>query len=219
MEHLVNQFVPELIQNRVWKEKSKIVKIKTVNNADKIFNFKINNLNELKNKIKINLNLEEPIGFYHIQNGYRAEIFDFEYLCDLDDNQFITVVGKGQSIRKNLDNRKSTGSNARSRSSSITRSGKSNSGRIKRHVEPPDGELARFTIDFFKQSEDDIGSIKVTTSLTENSAMSYDIHIPGLIFYSIILHLLSTISVSADTENSCEYNSKSHGYSWNYFRK
>jgi len=31
----------------------------------------------------------------------------------------------------------------------------------------------------FRQSEDDIGSIKITTSLSENSAVSYDLHIPG----------------------------------------
>ena len=36
-----------------------------------------------------------------------------------------------------------------------------------------------FLIWIFRQSEDDIGSIKITTSLSENSAVSYDLHIPG----------------------------------------
>jgi len=34
-------------------------------------------------------------------------------------------------------------------------------------------------IRIFRQSEDDIGSIKITTSLSENSAVSYDLHIPA----------------------------------------
>ena len=49
-----------------------------------------------------------------------------------------------------------------------------------RYVRPPEGEMARVTLDWYRQNEDDIGSVKITTSVSDNSAMSYDIHIPGL---------------------------------------
>jgi len=59
---------------------------------------------ELKNKIGVHLELEEPICFYHISNGIRAEIFDFEYIEALDENDFVTVLGKGQRIKRKKGN-------------------------------------------------------------------------------------------------------------------
>ena len=47
---------------------------------------------------------------------------------------------------------------------------------------------------YSRQNEDDIGSIKITTSLSENSAMSYDIHVPGEIMFR--LGLPSTVGYS-----------------------
>ena len=67
----------------------------------------------------------------------RAEVFDLEEMT----SGCVTVIGKGQVFKKKKNgNRKQ--SNAKIE--------KSVTERLKRHVPPPEGEIARLTIDVFK---------------------------------------------------------------------
>ena len=67
----------------------------------------------------------------------RAEVFDLDEMT----SGCVTVVGKGQVFKK-----KKTGN----RKQSNAKIEKSTTERLKRHVPPPDGEIARLTIDVFK---------------------------------------------------------------------
>ena len=66
----------------------------------------------------------------------RAEVTDLEYVRQIDSsNQIMTVLAPGQSFKKSKKTAK--------RSTVETN-------RMRRHVPPPDGEIARMTIDIFK---------------------------------------------------------------------
>ena len=79
------------------------------------------------------LNLAYPIGF----SDMRAEVFDVQEM----DSDVITALGKGQSFKKKRNNGKKQ---------SAGKMEKSLTERLKRHVPPPEGEIARLTIDVFK---------------------------------------------------------------------
>lgn len=67
----------------------------------------------------------------------RAEVFDLEEMI----SGVVTVIGKGQTFKK-----KKSGT----RKQSNAKVDKSVTERLKRHVPPPEGEIARLTIDVFK---------------------------------------------------------------------
>ena len=67
----------------------------------------------------------------------RAEVFDLEEMI----SGVVTVIGKGQTFKK----KKSA-----NRKQSNAKVDKSVTERLKRHVPPPEGEIARLTIDVFK---------------------------------------------------------------------
>ena len=67
----------------------------------------------------------------------RAEVFDLEEMI----SGVVTVIGKGQTFKKKKNG---------NRKQSNAKVDKSVTERLKRHVPPPEGEIARLTIDVFK---------------------------------------------------------------------
>ena len=66
----------------------------------------------------------------------RAEVTDIEYIRRLDiSNQILTVLAPGQSFKK---------------SKKTVKRSILETNRMRRHVPPPEGEIARMTIDIFK---------------------------------------------------------------------
>ena len=67
----------------------------------------------------------------------RAEIFDFNYVQQLESkNEVITALAPGQSFKRSKK--------------SVKKVAPIDKPRMKRHVPPPEGEIARMTIDIFK---------------------------------------------------------------------
>ena len=67
----------------------------------------------------------------------RAEIFDFNYVQQLESkNEVITALAPGQSFKRSKK--------------SVKKVAQIEKPRMKRHVPPPEGEIARMTIDIFK---------------------------------------------------------------------
>jgi len=151
---------------RHQQRRTVVARVNTVNNRDKVITITVASFEELKRRLEHQLDCV-GIRLFHCNSDMRAEVTDLDYVRQLEvTSDLLTVLTPGQRFKKTKKSGKAVQ--------------KSDNRSLRRHVPPPDGEIARMTIDIFKQNEDDIGSIKITTSLSENSAMSYDIHIPGL---------------------------------------